>query len=1068
MKSPENLRGERRARYPRITRTWLLGVGLLILAMLSSGLVRAEMAGWDAGPTAKYESAELTFPLQLAWSHKPTAVPQPAWPAPARGSYWQELERIEPRMVDDRTFVPVASVDSVWYGSSADDSVHCLELSSGKLTWRYTADGPIRFAPIIADDQVFFGSDDGQVYAVERKTGKLRWKKRLRDDQRILGNGRVISRWPIRSRLALADQTLYVSAGLFPSQGVDLLALAVSDGALRWRKQTNFPVNGELCITQDELWVPMGRGHRVAVDRHAGEIIGPLTGQAGTYAKQLGDWIVTGRGNDGMLSVSQRKSRQHLGLLPARHVAADQHHVYLLGRGKLTAIAHDTWENLMNEIVTHGGSLTQKLRRADFWKDQAHWQVACPHEAALIASQRAVIVGGEGHVAAYDSLTGQLVWETATAGRVESLTLETEHLLMTNDQGQLTCWKGGLSTLGEGTARTAERAKTTSLAGSPRRVSDAKGIPIRAEIPHDQVRFCLVCGLVDGDLAIQLARQTKWHIVAVDDDPDRVQKVRQQALEEGLYGFKLAVHHIASETLPFTSCWANIVISERDWQDEQPQALPWSQAELARVCRPYGGRLFLGSKVFTRGPLADAGQWTQLYANAGNTGNSGDAYIEGEPSLQWFGGPGPSRMVDRHLRSHAPLVSNGIMVVMAENRLLGVDAYQGTELWELTLPKSHRYSIPYDAGYASIDKTTLAIAVGKECWLVDIQSGQRLATHTLSQWYENWKEMIWSYTLLTPDQLLASVQPAVGVRLNPSRQLIDADYRNSTAVLASRALVASDRHTGALQWSYSEGWILNPTITVANGLVYFVDSRQAGFRARQEAGFRLSEFLDKDAYITALDLRTGRKVWELPLPEFLRASTNILYLQCTEDRLIACGSFPAGDQDTHYRIVAFQPSDGKLIWNAEHEADKRGEFTHGEQVHHPVIMGNLLIAEPVIYQLADGRRSDPSGNPKAWKIVRPGHSCGTLSASKSCLFFRANNPTMLDFTNPGPHGDRFFKLAPNRPGCWINIIPASGLILIPEASASCVCDYPLQTSMAFLSTSLANAAWLDEAKGDLP
>ena len=36
-----------------------------------------------------------------------------------------------------------------------------------------------------------------------------------------------------------------------------------------------------------------------------------------------------------------------------------------------------------------------------------------------------------------------------------------------------------------------------------------------------------------------------------------------------------------------------------------------------------------------------------------------------------------------------------------------------------------------------------------------------------------------------------------------------------------------------------------------------------------------------------------------------------------------------------------------------------------------------------------------------------------------------------------------------RPGCWINVIPANGLVLFPEASAGCTCKYPLQTSIGF-------------------
>ena len=54
---------------------------------------------------------------------------------------------------------------------------------------------------------------------------------------------------------------------------------------------------------------------------------------------------------------------------------------------------------------------------------------------------------------------------------------------------------------------------------------------------------------------------------------------------------------------------------------------------------------------------------------------------------------------------------------------------------------------------------------------------------------------------------------------------------------------------------------------------------------------------------------------------------------------------------------------------------------------------------------------------------------------------------MLDLESGGP----VKKLTQaSRPGCWISIIPAGGLVLFPEASSGCVCSYPLQTSMALL------------------
>src|SRR5690606_6508179 len=63
----------------------------------------------------------LAFPLNEIWRHTAAHAPQPAWPPPARSSYWQNLTHIEPRVIDDSVFQPVASDDAVYFASSADD-----------------------------------------------------------------------------------------------------------------------------------------------------------------------------------------------------------------------------------------------------------------------------------------------------------------------------------------------------------------------------------------------------------------------------------------------------------------------------------------------------------------------------------------------------------------------------------------------------------------------------------------------------------------------------------------------------------------------------------------------------------------------------------------------------------------------------------------------------------------------------------------------------------------------------------------------------------------------------------
>ena len=109
-------------------------------------------------------------------------------------------------------------------------------------------------------------------------------------------------------------------------------------------------------------------------------------------------------------------------------------------------------------------------------------------------------------------------------------------------------------------------------------------------------------------------------------------------------------------------------------------------------------------------------------------------------------------------------------------------------------------------------------------------------------------------------------------------------------------------------------------------------------------------------------------------------------------------------------------------------------------------MGNIVIAEPIAYDLRTGKRRNPAGKASNWMIpIRSG--CGTITASSTCIFYRDSNPTIMDF-NTNSLSKKITHVS--RPGCWLNIIPAGGLVLIPEASSSCVCAFPLQTSMAFL------------------
>jgi len=117
----------------------------------------------------------------------------------------------------DPVFHVIVAGESVYFGSSADDSVHCLDAATGEERWTYCTDGPVRIAPTYSDGNVYFGSDDGHAYCVRASDGRLVWKFSPRGDGRlVLNNGHLIPFSPCRTGVLIKDGTAYFAASMLP------------------------------------------------------------------------------------------------------------------------------------------------------------------------------------------------------------------------------------------------------------------------------------------------------------------------------------------------------------------------------------------------------------------------------------------------------------------------------------------------------------------------------------------------------------------------------------------------------------------------------------------------------------------------------------------------------------------------------------------------------------------------------------------------------------------------------------------------------------------------------------
>ncbi len=123
---------------------------------------------------------------------------------------------------------PAIAGKTVFVGAG-DGNLYALELSTGRKIWQVPTGGRVRSSPAVADGVVYFGSMDGKVYAVDAATGRAVWTfetEGVSIDQKAAG----FDRRSIVSSPSVSGDLLFVG-----SRDAHLYAVDRKTGRLRWR-----------------------------------------------------------------------------------------------------------------------------------------------------------------------------------------------------------------------------------------------------------------------------------------------------------------------------------------------------------------------------------------------------------------------------------------------------------------------------------------------------------------------------------------------------------------------------------------------------------------------------------------------------------------------------------------------------------------------------------------------------------------------------------------------------------------------------------------------------------------
>ena len=134
-------------------------------------------------------------------------------------------------------------------------AMYAFDARSGALLWSNSAVNAIQTAPTVGNGAVYFGSDDGNIYALDASSGHQLWHYNTNTGQ---GAG---------SAGALVNGVFYIGLSSF------VYALNASDGTLLWQYQLSSFIAASPAVQDGVVYISSYDGHVYALNASTGTLI---------------------------------------------------------------------------------------------------------------------------------------------------------------------------------------------------------------------------------------------------------------------------------------------------------------------------------------------------------------------------------------------------------------------------------------------------------------------------------------------------------------------------------------------------------------------------------------------------------------------------------------------------------------------------------------------------------------------------------------------------------------------------------------------------------------------------
>ena len=398
---------------------------------------------------------------------------------------------------------------------------------------------------------------------------------------------------------------------------------------------------------------------------------------------------------------------------------------------------------------------------------------------------------------------------------------------------------------------------------------------------HVDAGYALTLGASSEALARELVARSRLHVVILEPDPAKADRLRRDFSRDGLYGSHLSVLAGDLTTAPPPPYFASLVIAPAgDGGADSPAATPVGAAAVMRALDPYHGCAYVAAGPAGRKTLAQwstgldrrhaavadvdkwvrlnrfdglpgAGNWTNEHADEGNTRVSRDSIVKAPLGVLWFGGSSHFGILPRHGHGPQPQVIDGRCVVEGVDIIRAVDIYTGRVLWETLLPgvgsyyniTTHQFGANGTGSNYVSRPDGIYVAMGRTCVRLDPATGRQVQSFDLPKHHAVGPDEVWSYINVSGDYLVAGVEakkkekPAKESTGPKTARPSDDDEGvtggkqqpiTNPRTVGSKVLMVMDRRTGKLLWSaLAKNEFRHNAICIGGGRLYAIDRVEA-------------------------------------------------------------------------------------------------------------------------------------------------------------------------------------------------------------------------------------------------